>query len=102
MPIVNSFGLIDNNGNTVSGSGDFASTKNYPGYFTLTFGRDVRQATVTATPRSLPYCDNNGRGLTVCNPADNPQQLGFFIDDPNDLLGFSFMLIDDQDDDENQ
>lgn len=93
MPV--SYGLIDNVGKVVSGTGDFKAQKQAPGYFELTFDRPVHEAAVTASARNLQYCDDSPSGMTVCNlQGEDPTILGFFFSDPHDHLGFSFILME--------
>jgi hypothetical protein len=92
--MADSFGLIDNAGAILNSSGDFTAHKNGSGYYTLRFNRNVHRAVIVASARNLQFCDNAGVGITVCNENNQPRQVGFMFDDPSNILGFSFILLD--------
>ncbi len=91
-----SYGLIKNNGTIENGTGDFTSTKQGKGVYSLKFDRNVHSAIIVATVRQFPYCDTAGIAITVCNDHrdDTSQTIGVTFDSEYDSYGFSFILID--------
>jgi hypothetical protein len=89
----NSFGLIDNAGNIIRGSGDYTVVKDN-GVFELRFNRNVKDAVVVVSHHH-PFCDALG--------GESPIQIGKKLDDQRTVCvmfvddQFSFILTDDGD-----
>lgn len=86
-----SFGLIDNTGAIIRGSGDFSVTKTNSNFY-LKFNRDVRTAVVVAS-HHRPYCDSYGGDISITIGKDTLARdvvCVYGVDSQ-----FSFVLIDD-------
>ncbi len=85
-----SYGLVDDDGNAISGTADWSVSDVAVGRIELTFDRDVSNAVIVATQQT-PYCDSlTGEAIQVGKDSRNNRVVCVY----NARSRFSFILID--------